>query len=215
MSNMRNVTLSFFIFNQDIYIYIVASGAQLSVPAHELKDPLACGDRPTEAGTVDGRWLLTTDDSSLLLSVKMLRRTSKNHALYLKTISSVPFTRESQVVRRFDQYFYHISCRMSTGEHTFVRIVRFNIFIIIEVEPFYLQNFTTSNKQQCTGAPRSTLHHHALAPSPTRLPSRATNHHNHDHHQHQRNYYHNHHHNHHDNHHLNHHHNHHHNHRHQ
>ena len=55
MSSMRNVTLSFFIFNQDIYIYIVTSGAQLSVPAHELKDPLACGDRPTEAGTVDGR----------------------------------------------------------------------------------------------------------------------------------------------------------------
>ena len=94
------------------------------------------------------------------------------------------------------------------------RVITFSISIIIEVEPFYLQNFSTSNKQQCTGAPRSTLpchhhqHHHALAPSPTRLPSRATNHHNHDHHQHQRNYYHNHHHNHHDNHHLNHHHNH-------
>ena len=143
MSNMRNVTLSFFIFNQDI---VTSTGAQLSVPAHELKDPLACGDRPTEAGRVDGRWLLTTDDSSLLLLVKMLRRTSKNHALYLKTVSSVPFTRESQVVGRFDQYFYHISCRMSTQEHTFVRIMRFSIFVIIE--PFYLQNFETNNAHE-------------------------------------------------------------------
>ena len=52
MSSMRNVTLSFFIFNQDI---VTSTGAQLSVPAHELKDPLACGDRPTEAGRVNGR----------------------------------------------------------------------------------------------------------------------------------------------------------------
>ena len=136
---------AFFLYFQSRYIYIVTSGAQLSVPAHELKDPLACGDRPTEAGTVDGRWLLTTDDSSLLLLVKMLPRTSKNHALYVKTISSVPFTRESQVARRFD-HFYHISCRMSTGEHTFVRIMRFSIFIIIE--PFYLQNVVSNNAHE-------------------------------------------------------------------
>ena len=142
-----------------------------------------------------GEWM--ADDSSLLLLVKMLRRTSKNNALYLKTISSVPFTRESQVVRRFDQYFYHISCRMSTGEHAFVRKESSDLASSSLSSPSI--NFATSNKQQAT-MHTSTKIHTALSPSPapslaslqTRSPSRATNHRNHNHHHH--NHRHNHHH---------------------
>ena len=139
-----------------------------------------------------GEWM--ADDSSLLLLVKMLRRTSKNNALYLKTISSVPFTRESQIVRRFDQYFYHISCRMSTGEHAFVRKESSDLASSSLSSPSICKILqqATSNKQQCTPAALSPSLAPSLAPSPTRSCSRATNHRNHNHHHH--NHRHNHHH---------------------
>ena len=146
---MRNVTFFF----QDI---VTSMGAQLSVPAWELKDPLACGDRPTEARRVDGGWLKFAalgEDASK--NIEKQCTVPQDHIL--RSFHKRKSNRAQIRPILLPHFLSHVNRRARICQKG---IIRFSIFIIIE--PFYLQNFATSNKQQCTRAPRSTLpcHHH-------------------------------------------------------